>query len=121
MLDIAHMIIRAGHDAPIVTREIQPSGYRLKIGVKAGALGVIAPDSPVVRGEAGPQGEQGETGPQGPQGVAGPQGPIGPEGPQGPVGPQGADGVQGPMGPQGVPGDPSIYKPFAVAMAVAMG
>lgn len=29
--------------------------------------------------------------------------------------------VQGISGPQGPPGDPAIYKSFAVAMAIALG
>lgn len=88
MLAIARVIIRVGAGAPSVTREVRPAGYSLKIGVRAGSLGVIAPDSPVVRGEAGPQGEQGETGPQG---LLGPQ------------------GIQGPVGPQGDPGDQRVF------------
>ena len=45
----------------------------------------------------------------------------GPKGDPGETGPQGPAGAQGPAGVKGDPGDPSIYKPFAVAMAVALG
>ena len=61
----------------------------------------------------------GVQGPQGPQGesVTGPQGVQGPQGPQGPQG----ESVTGPQGVQGEPGDVSAIRPFAVAMAVALG
>ena len=39
---------------------------------------------------------------------------------QGPQGPQG-ESVTGPQGVQGEPGDVSAIRPFAVAMAVALG
>lgn len=45
---------------------------------------------------------------------------IGVQGPPGPPGPPG-ESVTGPQGIQGEPGDVSAIRPFAVAMAVALG
>lgn len=53
MLAIARLIIRTGPGAPAVTREVRPAAYKVKVGVRVGALGVINPDSPVVRGLPG--------------------------------------------------------------------
>ena len=55
-------------------------------------------DIDLLRGPAGPVGEQGPAGPAGVQGPAGPagvQGPAGPAGVQGPAGPAGAQGPGG--------------------------
>jgi hypothetical protein len=83
MLAIAQLIIRIGPGSPAVTLEARPARYRVKIGVRIGALGVIDPASPVVRGltgaqgEAGPQGVKGDKGDPGDTGATGPQGPAG--------------------------------------------
>ncbi len=65
----------------------------------------------ILRGPAGPKGEDGAVGPQGPKGEDGAVGPQGPKGEDGAVGPQGPKGEDGAVGPQGPKGEDGAVGP----------
>lgn len=110
-----------GEDGSIVFEELTEEQKEMLRG-PAGPQGEQGPKGD--KGETGPQGEPGPAGPQGnpgSQGLQGIQGPIGPAGPEGPMGPQGEIGPQGPkgdigeQGPAGPQGDPGLPGPMGPA------
>lgn len=110
-----------GEDGSIVFEELTDAQKEMLRG-PAGPQGEQGPKGD--KGETGPRGEQGPAGPQGDQGeqgIQGPEGPIGPTGPEGPMGPQGEIGPQGPkgdigeQGPAGPQGDPGLPGPMGPA------
>ena len=81
-------------------------------------------DIDLLRGPAGPAGEQGPAGPAGEQGPAGPagvQGPAGQAGVQGPAGPAGVQGPAGQAGVQGPAGQEGAQGPAGLSVLQAGG
>lgn len=134
MEDIKRIVITDSGATPSVETVMVPDEItHIKIGMSLDSLGIVSPDSKVIKGDKGDQGLQGvqglkgDTGEQGPQGAKGDTGDTGLIGPQGDTGPQGIQGAKGDTGDQGVqglPGEPppgTATQSYAAAMALILG
>ncbi len=102
---IKRIVITDSGPAPSVQQISVPDEItHIKIGVSLGNLGIVSPDSRVIKGDTGDQGLQGVQGLKGDTGSQGPQGDTGLTGPKGDTGAQGSQGAKGDTGDQGPAG-----------------